>query len=156
MEGVSIYDYQNAIRPINTANLAVAFFFNFTTFFAMTICFFSLISSMYTNITEQKKEIGILLSMGLPKPWLKRAYVEEAFILVCASCILGIIIGTFLAWTITLQRQVLIGMPLSFPFPYLLLFTIVMLSFAFAIASALYPITVTIRNPIVQIMRAYM
>jgi ABC-type antimicrobial peptide transport system permease subunit len=33
---------------------------------AMILCFFSLLASMVTNITEQKKEIGVLLVRAVP------------------------------------------------------------------------------------------
>jgi hypothetical protein len=43
--------------------------------FAMLICFFSLVSSMYTNVHEQTKEIGVVLALGLPRSWLTRVCI---------------------------------------------------------------------------------
>lgn len=39
--------------------------FSVATYIAMFLCLFSLMSSMYTNIFEQSKEIAILRAMGL-------------------------------------------------------------------------------------------
>ncbi len=64
-----LYDYDVMNDRIATSNLALSFIFQFTTAAAMLICFFSLVSSMYTSVHEQKKEIGILLSLGLPRTW---------------------------------------------------------------------------------------
>jgi len=102
-----------------------------------------------------KKEIGILLAIGLPKYWLQRIYIEEAFIVVASSCILGIIIGTGVAWTMAIQRQVMLGnaVPLTFPFPWNVLFSVVGLSFLFAVLSSWGPIRSLIQNSIVTLMR---
>lgn len=50
----------------------MSYFFNFTTVIAMLISFFSLMASMYTNIHEQTKEIGILRAIGVHKFWMYR------------------------------------------------------------------------------------
>jgi ABC-type antimicrobial peptide transport system permease subunit len=46
----------------------------------MILCFFSLMSSMHTNIMEQYKDIGILRSIGMTAFSIGRTYVEEAFV----------------------------------------------------------------------------
>jgi ABC-type lipoprotein release transport system permease subunit len=66
-------------------NLAMGFFFNFATICAMAVCFFSLMSSMYTNIHEQTHEIAILQALGLPVAWLRRIYIFEAFVLIITA-----------------------------------------------------------------------
>ena len=70
----------------------------------MLIGVFSLMSSMYTNIFEQTKEIGILRAMGINKSWLMRIYIYESFILVFSSSVMGMIIGTIVSYTMVLQR----------------------------------------------------
>ena len=51
--------------PFQSANVAITAFFNFTTIIAMAISFFSLMSSMFTNVYEQTKEIAILRALGI-------------------------------------------------------------------------------------------
>ncbi len=57
-EGVYIYDLSGSSNPIQKADNLLTAFFGFTTAVAMLIASFSLVSSMYTNIYEQTKEIG--------------------------------------------------------------------------------------------------
>lgn len=56
--GVYIYDLNGGSNPIQKAESLLTAFFGFTTAVAMLIASFSLVSSMYTNIYEQTKEIG--------------------------------------------------------------------------------------------------
>jgi len=150
---LQIFDYRDAVKPITQANQIMNYFFNFTTIVAMLICFFSLMSSMYTNIYEQTKEIGILRAMGLSKSPLVRIYIYEAFVLVFSSCILGIIIGTIVAYTMTLQRILFTQLPVPFIFPYLLLATVFGASVLCSVISAVGPIYTIIQQNIVVIMR---
>jgi hypothetical protein len=62
---LSYFDYRSNMDPIEKANIAITLFFGFTVVVAMAISFFSLMSSMYTNIYEQGKEIGILRALGM-------------------------------------------------------------------------------------------
>eukprot|EP00948_MAST-09A_sp_MAST-9A-sp1_P003404 g3404.t1 len=80
-------------------------FFNSMTVVGMTLCFFSLVASMIKNIRDQHKEIGILRSLGLTKNQLVRVYVYEAFVITASSSLFGVVVGTIVAWTFTMQRN---------------------------------------------------
>ena len=56
----------------------------------MLVSFFSLNTSMYTNIMEQSKEVGILRALGITQAGVYRIYTYEAFFLVISSAILGV------------------------------------------------------------------
>jgi ABC-type antimicrobial peptide transport system permease subunit len=86
--GVSVVDVQDKLTGLNTAISVIDFFFIFTTVIAMVICFFSLISSMYTNINEQTKEIGVLRAIGVRKFFIWRLYVYEALVLLLSSSLI--------------------------------------------------------------------
>ncbi|KAJ1464020.1 hypothetical protein T484DRAFT_1871550 [Baffinella frigidus] len=43
-----------------------------TTSIALLVSFFSLTSSMFTNIHEQGKEIGLFRVVGVTRPWIAR------------------------------------------------------------------------------------
>lgn len=64
--------------------------FQLVTLFTLVVSFFSLNSSMYSNIVEQSKEVGILRALGLSKFSIYRIYSYEAFVLVFSSAILGV------------------------------------------------------------------
>lgn len=69
----------------------------------MFLCFFSLSSSMTANLYEQAKEIGVLRSIGFTENRIVMLYMYEAFILVMASSMLGVLIGILVGWTMTAQ-----------------------------------------------------
>jgi len=76
--------------------------FNILIVITMLLCLFSLVSSMSANLFDQTKEIGVLRAMGFTKNRIKMLYFYEAFILVIASSLLGIMIGTTVAFTMVL------------------------------------------------------
>jgi len=74
-----------------------------------------------------------------------------------SSCLLGIMIGTVVAWTISIQRNVMLGnnVPFSLPFPWGLLFFVTGASILFAFLSSWSPITNLVKqNTIVNLMRS--
>lgn len=80
----------------------VTLLFDIVIVITMFLCFFSLSSSMSANLYEQAKEIGILRAIGFKKIRIIMLYVYEAFILVFASSIMGILIGIVVGWSMTL------------------------------------------------------
>jgi ABC-type antimicrobial peptide transport system permease subunit len=84
----------------------------------MFLCFFSLSSSMSANLYDQQKEIGILRALGFSKVRIILLYSYEAFILVMASSLLGVFVGTIAAFTMVLQFTTFVGMPTIFYFPW--------------------------------------
>jgi ABC-type antimicrobial peptide transport system permease subunit len=148
-----VWDYRSEMEPFEVANRAIAYFFTFTTVVAMAISFFSLMSSMYTNIKEQTKEIGVIRALGIPKSWVYRIYIYEAFLLVVASSLLGIVIGTITSYTMNSQQSLFTQLPLAFNFPYLLLGVVLFCSLFFSLLSAWSPIRAVLTHRIVQILR---
>ena len=68
----------------------------------MFLCFFSLSASMSANLYEQKKEVGVLRAMGYTRYRVHMLYFYESLILVFTSCLLGVIIGTAVGYTMLL------------------------------------------------------
>lgn len=157
------------------------YFFVFATFVVMIICFFSLVSSMYTNIVEQTKEIAILRAIGMKVLWLMRIYVEEAFIIifsctslwqsmhcppscrsppvfvsdagVCAASLMGMIIGVIVGWTMAIQRALFTQLPIAFQFPWTVFVLVFGLSVVFAFLSSLGPARRILRMSIIESLR---
>eukprot|EP01102_Stenamoeba_stenopodia_P012723 TRINITY_DN4044_c0_g3_i1.p1 TRINITY_DN4044_c0_g3~~TRINITY_DN4044_c0_g3_i1.p1 ORF type:complete len:1119 (+),score=191.24 TRINITY_DN4044_c0_g3_i1:127-3483(+) len=153
LSDVVIYDYNARTDIINLVDIAISFFFGFTIVIAMIICFFSLVSSMYTNVYEQAKEIGVLRALGMPIKWMIRTYVYEAFVLVFSSSLLGIVIGTGVAWIISVQRFLFTQVPVPFAFPWINTVVVFLLSLLSAVFSSYGPASRLLKNPIVQILR---
>ncbi|KYQ91201.1 DUF214 family protein [Tieghemostelium lacteum] len=153
IDDYSILNYYDAIEPNKTASNIIEYFFGFTTVVAMVISFFSLMSSMFTNIFEQTKEIGILRAIGIPKAWMIRIYIYESFVLVFSSSLMGVFIGTIVGWTLLLQRVLFTQLPIPFVFPWILLIVIFVCSIFFSFFSAFFPIRKILNLPVVNILR---
>ena len=69
----------------------------------MFLCFFSLVASMTANLYDQSKEIGVMRSIGITSYRIKLLYFYEALILVLSSCLLGIMIGMTVGYTMAVQ-----------------------------------------------------
>jgi ABC-type antimicrobial peptide transport system permease subunit len=69
---------------------------------SMFLCFFSLSSSMSANLYDQQKEIGIMRALGFSKSRIVMLFTYESFILVMASSLLGVFVGTITAFTMVL------------------------------------------------------
>ena len=69
----------------------------------MFLCFFSLCASMSANLYEQKKEVGVLRAIGFTRYRVHILYFYESLVLVLSSCVLGVLIGTAVGYTMLLQ-----------------------------------------------------
>lgn len=119
----------------------------------MILCLFSLCSSMSANLLDQTKEIGILRAMGFTQSRITMLYLYEAFVLVLASSLLGVMIGVIVAFTMTLQRVVFTGIPIFFFFPWTQFCIIMVMSFFCAFISSYGPAKQLVRQDIATIFR---
>ena len=69
----------------------------------MFMCFFSLVASMTANLFDQQKEIAVLRSIGITSYRIKLLYFYEAAVLVLSSCLLGIVIGMTVGYSMMMQ-----------------------------------------------------
>ena len=89
--------------------------------------------SMYTTITERRKEIGILKSLGAPKSFIIRAIEGEAFMI----GVLGVIGGLIIAFV---SSEVISRLfDLAFEFSVGWVVTAVMIAIIGSLIGALYP-----------------
>lgn len=124
----------------------------------------SLFSSMYSNILEQSKEIGMLRAVGTSKFWLYRVYIYEAFLLVFTSSLFGITVGTVIAFTMNIQvlqvsltnvifqQSLFQQFDLPFLFPYQLVGVVFGLSIVFSVLSSFSPIRNLLKRDIVSLL----
>jgi len=76
--------------------------FNSIIIITMSLCFFALSANMSANLYEQTKEIGVLRSIGFSKWKIRFLYFYEAIVLVLSSCLLGVMVGMTVGYTMTL------------------------------------------------------
>ncbi len=94
----------------------------------MFLCFFSLVASMTANLYDQQKEIAVLRSIGITSYRIKLLYFYEAAILVLSSCLLGIVIGMTVGYTMMLQQNMFMNTKMEAYFPALQVMQITVLS----------------------------
>ena len=100
--GTSIYNYYLDNETNVLVDNIITAIFDVIIIITMFLCFFSLCSSMSANLFDQTKEIGVLRAIGFSKFKMKKLYFYEAFILVMASCILGVLIGVVVGYLMVL------------------------------------------------------
>jgi len=152
-EKLDLYSFDENNDALEKADYAITAFFIFTTVMAMTICLFSLMSSMYTNVRENAKETGILRAIGVPRGWIFRLAIYEAFVIVFASSLVGAVIGTMVAYTMALQRVLFTEIPIPFALPWSLLLVVFVTSVVFAVLSTYQPVREVMGMRIVSLLR---
>ena len=89
--------------------------------------------SMYTTVTERRKEIGILKSLGASKPFIVRAIEGEAFMIGVLGVVLGLVVAYLAAEGIGR------GFELAFEFSPGWIATAIAIAIAGSLIGALYP-----------------
>ncbi len=89
--------------------------------------------SMYTTITERRKEIGILKSLGASKPFVIRVIEGEAFLI----GVLGVLIGLAVSFGAAFAIEEIYELPFQFSLTWIL--TAVGIAIAGSLVGALYP-----------------
>ena len=89
--------------------------------------------SMYTTVTERRKEIGILKSLGASKPFIVRAIEGEAFMIGVLGVVLGLVVAVLAS--IGIERV----FELAFEFSSGWIATAIAIAIAGSLIGALYP-----------------
>ena len=119
----------------------------------MFLCCFALGTNMSANLYEQTKEIGLLRAIGLTKIRIKLLYFYEAVVLVFSSCLLGLMIGMAVGYTMMLQQKLILGVKLTFYFPWEQFLVILGISLACAFLSTFGPVSNLVQKDIAAIFR---
>lgn len=109
----TVWDYSESKQTIDRIQNLLKNILNILLVMVLLISFFSLITTSYVNIVNQSTEIGILLTLGYQKSRIVRIFIYESFVLVLNSCLIGIAVGTFVAWMMGLQRELFGDFPVS-------------------------------------------
>lgn len=108
---------------------------------------------MSANIAEQTKEIGVLRALGLKNSMLLRVYVYEAFVLVMAASVSGILIGIGVGWTFTAQQALFAQLPVPIIVPQGIIIAVVLAAVGCALLSSYFPAARLLRMPITRVLR---
>ena len=151
---VSIYDSTQNDGSFDSALYILNIIFSIIIAFVMFLCFFSLSSSITANMFEQRKEIGVLRAIGFKKLRIYLLYIYECFILIFSGCIIGVMIGTLIGWTIMLQRVLFSNIPLTFFFPWIQVTVMFFISVICAFIATIFPARNILKNQISEIFRS--
>jgi ABC-type antimicrobial peptide transport system permease subunit len=151
--GVRIWDFRDFQKSIAKAENVINIIFIIVIIIVMFLSFFSLVSSMTANILEQTKEISVLRSIGIPKRNMILLYIYEAFVLVFASSFTGLIIGTIIGFTMSMQRALFTQLPIQFEFPLTSFLIILIVSIIVAFLSTFFPSLRVLKKEISVIMK---
>lgn len=153
IDDVGVWDYRDSLATAEESQGLMGTIFSVVTFIAMFLCFFSLVSSMSANIIEQTKEISVLRATGLRKIRISILYVYEAFVLLFAAGIMGILIGTLVAWTMAAQQVMFNDLPVPFIFPWQDTIAVLIGSVICAFLASFAPSRKLVARPIAELMR---
>jgi hypothetical protein len=131
---------EDQLQTIYTASNTLSWLFQVITVLILCVAFFSLNSSMFTNIMEQSKEIGVLLSLGASHATVYRLFAYEAFFLVFSGSLMGFAIGCIMGWSMSAQRSVVTQVPIEFLFPWDIFLLTCACSIVCAIVSTVIPL----------------
>lgn len=94
-------DTEQLINNLKNIMLVFNFFIGLIGLISLTLTFFLLLVSTRQNVKDNIWEYGVLRSMGFTMAQGQRLYMYEAFFVVCAAAILGVIIGLITATLVT-------------------------------------------------------
>lgn len=86
---------------LKTMNEAFTFFVGLIGFISLMLTFFLLMVATTSNIRDNIWEYGVLRSMGVTLAEGKRIFMYEAFIVIIAAGLIGLLIGIIVACLIT-------------------------------------------------------
>ena len=92
-------------------------------------------------------------AMGLTKTRIYLLYIYEALILVLSSSLLGIMIGTMVGFSMTVQQSLFTNIPMNFFFPWQQFLVIMGLSILCAFLSTFGPTRELLKKEISAIFR---
>ncbi|EMD45066.1 efflux ABC transporter permease domain containing protein [Entamoeba histolytica KU27] len=141
------------LSGIRTIQNIMVFYFVFVTVVALATSFFSILSSMYSNIEEQKHEIAVLRAIGVGRFLLLRTYLAESFVVIFSASLMGMIIGSLIGFTMTLQIILFTQTPVEYTFPTLLLIIVVISAILFALISTVLPLIPVLKKQPMELLR---
>ena len=121
---------------------------------ALTLTFFLLLVATTSNIKENVWEYGVLRSMGITKDEGRRVFMYEAFLVIIAAGILGIIIGTVVACLVTAQFYTFLELPFNLLFPYWLVSILVVVALVTTYLAVYYPVSSVNKSSIAKVLKS--
>ncbi len=118
---------------------------------AILVAILGIVNSLMVSITERKREIGILRSLGGERRQVRRAILLEAVCIGLVAVALGICGGTIMGYYVVGSfSSAFNGWVFPYQFPVAIAVSLVPGVILVSIAAALYPSSLALRTPLVE------
>ena len=121
---------------------------------ALTISFFLLLVSTTQNVTDAIWEYGVLRSMGITRAEGRRIFMYEAFTVVAAAAILGMLVGMVTATIIAEQFYMFLELPVQVFVPWTLLIVMLVISILTTWFAVVIPVGQVNKRQIASVLKA--
>ncbi|AEH09635.1 MULTISPECIES: ABC transporter permease [Protofrankia] len=104
---------------------------------AVVIALFGIVNTLALSVIERTREIGLLRAVGMSRRQLRRMVRLEAVVIAVFGALLGVAVGSFLGWalTIALKEQ---GID-TFAYPTPTIITVVIVGGLLGVLAAIFP-----------------
>ncbi len=149
---LSITTYNDAVQRVRSSIDEIFYILYSIVIFAVANAGIGVAAIMIMNVSERKREIGILRSQGMSKSQVVTSIIGEATFLGVVGFAMGIIVG-LMFHRVTVSYMRLEGFPMAFIMPYDAMAVILVLAIATAVISAVYPADKASKLDIVDAIR---
>eukprot|EP00388_Colpodella_angusta_P046234 GDKK01068667.1.p1 GENE.GDKK01068667.1~~GDKK01068667.1.p1 ORF type:complete len:570 (+),score=-2.98 GDKK01068667.1:184-1710(+) len=146
-------DTEDIVESVSSISDLIMYFFFFVGAVAIILDAVMLWLAFVSNVRSQAWSFGVLRSLGFRVPQLVRAYLYEALVVTLSAFITGTVIGVLVAYTLILQMNIFLDMPITFTFPYALYFFLFGLSILAAFAGSILPVRAIAKEPIASVLK---
>lgn len=149
---LSITTYDDAVQRVRSSIDEIFYILYSIVIFAVANAGIGVAAIMIMNVSERKREIGILRSQGMSKGQVVTSIMGEATFLGVVGFVMGIIVG-LMFHRVTVSYMRLEGFPMAFIMPYDAMAVILVLAIATAVISSVYPADKASKLDIVDAIR---
>jgi putative ABC transport system permease protein len=104
--------------------------------FSVLISIFGIVNTLVLSIFERTREIGLLRAIGTSRWQIRKMITYESVLTSLIGAVLGLVVGIFLAWIMTLALSDL-GLQFALPYGQLVVFFVV--AAVFGVIAAIFP-----------------
>ena len=137
--GLRVKSHEELKQQYRKTDVVLDVFFYFIIVLTMSLSQFSLISSMASNILEQKKEFAVMRCIGLTRWRIARIYLYESVIVVMTGGMIGVSVGFMVGSTIVAQNAFFSNSLVVIHFPWNLLLMVLLVSLVGSVFAAMIP-----------------
>lgn len=150
----SVFDFEVVKSSFNTINLILNVLLSFIIVVCMVLSLFSLISTMSSNMMEQKKELAVMRCIGLRRFQIIRIFMYEAVAVILTGASIGLAVGCLVGWTIVAQNSLFSNSEFTVVFPWVLILVIFLTSLVSSLLAAGIPAFNMLRQNIVTLIKS--